>query len=491
MDNKLNTFKIITLIVGMIVGIVSAYAQSEDSTKITRKVQVTFVHPLGSNGIEASKVINNISFNLLYGISGGVNGAEIGGLINMGYGDIKGFQFAGLGNSTTGWLNGFQVAGLYNVVMNSVTGFQFSGITNINRQGIKGAGITGISNIIKGDTRGFLFAGLANNMSGAADGFQVAGLYNYVEAYSKGAQFAGLTNINLQDSKGAYFAGLTNISNGNSRGAQFSGLANVNMGHMNGAQIAGLTNVNVKDMHGAQIAGLSNITTGTSQKQIAGLANIVARQSSGLQLAGLTNISPKEHKGSQIAGLFNYTRTLNGFQLALLNITDTIKRGVPIGFMSIVKHGYRRLEFEGNEVLFANLNFKTGTTRFYNIFSVGYRPQGEKQHWGVTYGIGTLAPVSKRFNFNFDITATHLNEDEAWTNELNLLNRLKFNVSYLVSKRLEIIGGPSLNVAVSRLRNSEGEVVGSSIVPSYSFYNETINGTNVKMYVGFNVGIRF
>jgi len=491
MNNKINTIKIIIIIAGLIVGIVSVYAQTEDTKKINRKAQVTFVHPLGSNGIDASKIINNFSFNLLYGISGGLNGAEIGGLINMGYGDIKGFQFAGLGNSTTGLVNGFQAAGLYNVVMDSVTGAQLSGITNINRQGVKGASITGIANIINGNTRGFLFAGLANNVSGSSNGFQGAGLYNLIEKQSKGSQFAGLTNINLQDSKGAYFAGLANFSNGNSRGAQFSGLANINTGEMNGAQVSGLANVNVKDMKGAQIAGLSNITTGTAQTQIAGLANIVTQESSGLQLAGLTNVSPKEHKGSQISGLLNYTKTLNGFQLSVVNITDTIKKGIPIGFISIVTHGYRRLEIEGNEVLFANLNFKTGLTKFYNIFSVGYRFKGEKQYWGVTYGFGTLMPISQKFNFNFDLTATHINEDEAWTNELNLLNRFKFNASYLLTNRLEIFGGPSLNVAVSKLQNSEGEVVGSSIVPSYGFYDENIRGTNVKMYVGFNIGLRF
>jgi hypothetical protein len=491
MNDKTKRFKIIILIAGMIVGIISAYAQSSDTTKITRKAQVTFVHPLGSNGMEAPEVINNFSFNLLYGVSGGVHGAEIGGLINIGYGDVKGFQFAGLGNSTAGWMNGFQAAGLYNVDMKDVTGAQFAGITNINRQGFQGAGFSGLANVVHGDVEGFFVAGLANNISGASNGFVGAGLYNLTTDQSEGAQFAGLTNLNLKDSKGAYFAGLTNIMIGDSRGAQFSGLANVNTGEMNGAQFAGLANVTVSKMSGAQIAGLANVAVETSQSQIAGLTNLTVKQSSGLQMAGLANISPIEHKGSQIAGLANYTRILNGFQLAFINVADTVKRGVPVGFISVVAHGYRRIEFEGNEVLYSNLTFKTGTTKFYNILSIGYRPQGDTQNWGLTYGFGTLAPISNRINFNLDLTATHLNEDEAWTNELNLLNRLKFNFSYLITRRLEIFGGPSFNVAVSRLRNAEGKVTGSSIIPSWTIYDETIRGTNVKMYVGFNAGLRF
>ncbi len=491
MNTRNNTLKIIILVIGMIIGIISVYAETGDTTKIYRKAQATFAHPIGTNGDEAPHVVNNFSFNLLYGVSGGVNGAEIGVLINNTSGNVRGFQFGGIGNSVNGSLNGFQATSIYNIVNSKIRGAQFAGITNINRNNVNGATISGITNIIRGNTKGFLFSGLGNNIGGMSSGFQGAGLYNLIEKESNGAQFAGLSNINLKDTKGAYFAGLGNILNGDSRGAQIAGLSNVNMGSMNGAQIAGLANVNIKDIEGAQIAGFANLAVESSQTQIAGLANVAVEESSGLQLAGLANVSPREHRGVQIAGLVNYTRRMNGFQLAVVNVSDTVKRGVPIGFISIVAHGYRRLEIEGNEVLFINASFKTGTTRFYNIFSIGYRPDGDKQHWGITYGIGTMAPISNRFNFNIDLTATHLNEDEAWTNELNLLSRLKFNASYLITKRLEVFGGPSINVAVSKLRNAEGELVGSSIIPSYGFYNENVRGTNVKMYIGFNLGIRF
>jgi len=427
MDNKTTFLKTLIILLGLITGIVSVYAQEADTAIISRPIQITFIHPLGTNGWNAPRVINKVSLNLLAGVSAGTQGFEFGGLVNVDLGNVRGAQIAGLVNTNTGNIKGFQLAGL------------------------------------------------ANTVTGSANGFQAAGIYNFVKESSTGFQLAGITNINLQKSRGAYFAGLTNVLNGEA----------------NGFLAAGLANVNTKNNYGTQIAGLTNVTVGTSKTQIAGLANVGVQATSGLQLAGLVNISPKDHNGSQIAGLVNYTRKLSGFQLAFVNVADTITKGVPVGFISVVAHGYRRFEFEGNEVLYANLNFKTGTTKFYNIFSVGYRPEKETQNWGVTYGIGTLTPISRKFNFNFDITATHLNEDEAWTNELNLLNRLKFNVSYLLTNRLEIYGGPSLNVAVSKLKNSEGEVTGSSLLPSYSFYNETINGTNVKMYMGFNLGLRF
>jgi hypothetical protein len=475
MNNKIKKLKTVILVAGLITGFVSVYAQNGDSTMITRKAQVTFFHPLGSNGIDAPKVVNNFSFNLLYGISGGVNGVEIGGLVNQSNGDIRGFQLAGLGNSARGYLNGFQLGGLYNYIQLQSNGAQLAGIANIDME----------------DTKGGYFAGIANISNGSSNGAYFAGLSNLSMGNGQGAQFSGLANINQGAMQGAQVTGLGNINLETMNGAQIAGLANLNLQDMTGAQIAGLINLTVQDMTGAQVAGLANVVTGSAQSQIAGLANITGKESNGLQLAGLINVAPREHRGAQISGLFNYSRTLNGLQLAPFNIADTVKKGVPIGFISVVAHGYRRIELEGNELLFANLNFKTGTTQFYNIFSIGYRPEKEKQYWGLTYGFGTLLPVSNRINFNFDLTATQINEDEPWTDTLNLLNRFKFNISYRFGKRFEVMGGPSFNVAVSRLRNAEGVVVGSSIVPDHGFYNETFKGTNVKMYIGYNLGIRF
>lgn len=491
MNNTMKKVKITILLAGLLIGVISAYARTVDTLKIHRHAQATFVHPLGTNKEEAPSVINNFSFNLFYGVSGGVHGVEIGGLINRTYGDVRGFQFAGLGNSSSGSVSGFQAAGLYNLTGGRMSGAQLGGLVNSNRKDVSGAGFAGIAQIANGSSNGAYFAGLANVNSGYSIGAYFAGITNVTLGGSHGVQFSGLANLNKGQMNGALFSGLATVNTGNMDGVQFSGLSNVNLGKLEGVQFAGLSNVVVKEAQGTQVAGLSNVAVRSAQSQIAGLANVAVQGSHGLQLAGLANISTVEYQGAQIAGFMNYTRNLNGLQLACLNIADTVKSGVPVGLISIVVEGYRRFELEGNEVLYLNANFKTGTTKFYNILSIGYRPEGEKQYWGITYGIGTLVPLSKRFNFNFDVTATHLNEDEAWTNTLNLLNRLKFNFSYMITRRLEVIAGPSLNIAISRLKDSEGSVTGSSIVPSYGFYDEVIRGTQVKIYAGFNAGIRF
>jgi hypothetical protein len=379
MDNKRNIIRIIMQITGLLVGIISAFAGNTDSLKHTRPVQLTFLYPLGSNGLQSREYINHFSINLLGGISGGTHGFEAGGLIN-----------ADLGNM-------------------------------------------------------------------------------------KGAQFAGLVNYNQDSSEGAQFGGIFNINTGNIRGASF----------------AGLSNIVIRDVQGAQFAGISNIVTGKMKaSQLAGISNLVVGHSDGFQLAGITNLSIKSHRGAQIAGILNYTKQLSGFQMALINVSDTIEKGIPFGFISIVRSGYHHIEIEANDLFFANLSFKTGVSHLYNIFSIGYRPHEGKQYWGLTYGLGTYVPLKKKFSMNFDLTSTHINEGESWTNELNMVNRLKWNAGFRIRKNLEIYGGVSFNVALSRLRDAEGRITGSALIPSYTFYDENIRRTNVKMYPGFNLGIR-
>ena len=55
---------------------------------------------------------------------------------------------------------------------------------------------------------------------------------------------------------------------------------------------------------------------------------------------------------------------------------------------------------------------------------------------------------------------------------------------------LSLFAGPVWNIMVSKLYDEETQKYGSHIVP-YAFYDKTKNGNNVKMWIGFNAGIRF
>ena len=126
-------FKLLSLIaLASLLSIRSANANKWQEEKQEKKyAQLSFITPLGTNGYKSSVTTNSLSINLLYGVSGGVRGFELGGLHNTTKGDVNGFQVAGLGNVTTGIFKGVQFGGLYNIDVNLTTGVQLAGITNV------------------------------------------------------------------------------------------------------------------------------------------------------------------------------------------------------------------------------------------------------------------------------------------------------------------------------------------------------------------------
>ena len=109
----------------------------------------------------------------------------------------------------------------------------------------------------------------------------------------------------------------------------------------------------------------------------------------------------------------------------------------------------------------------------------------------MTYGIGTFKPLSNQLGLNFDLTATHLNEGKDWTNTLNMVSKLKINGCLQITELIELFGGGSVNFAASKLIDNEGNLTGSSLIPKKGFYKDIIYNTHVKMFFGFNAGIRF
>jgi hypothetical protein len=418
MDKRIHTtsatvpFFVILWLIGIFLMPGTAKATTGDSTLLHRPGQITFVYPMGTNGINSPHCVNNFSVNMLFGISGGTNGFETGGLVNIDFGNVKGFQSAGLVNLVTGQNNGFQAAGIVNIVRKNVNALQLGGLANINLLRVNGV--------------------------------QVGGLLNFGGGTLHGASIAGIANV---------YADST-------RGLMAGGIASLNSGELHGAQISGIFNVAGKNVHGGQVSGISNIAAGTMS-------------------------------GVQVGGILNYTRRLNGLQLGFINYADTVAGGVPVGFLSFVRHGYHKVEFESNETLFANVVLKTGTRNLYNIFSAGYRLHNDQPVWGVTYGLGSLIPVTERFSLNIDLTATHINEGKNWTEYLNMLNRLKVNAGYRIAKGIEIFGGISANVSLTRPGNGESVLTEISTFPGITFYENTVNGTLVRIYPGMNAGIRF
>lgn len=151
-------------------------------------LQVTFVYPLGTHGIQSPDYSYKFSFNILTGITGSVDGFELAGLLNINRHDISGFQVAGLGNLTSGNAEGLQLGGLFSRC-DTLNGAQISGIYGqaSEAEGLQVAGIINISNSAESS-----IAGLVNINNTLQRGIQIAGIYNQTTEL-KGIQI-GLIN---------------------------------------------------------------------------------------------------------------------------------------------------------------------------------------------------------------------------------------------------------------------------------------------------------
>ena len=192
----------------------------------TRPFQVSLTPGLGTHGKLSAQVVNNISFNVLGGYNGGVNGVEVGGLFNIDKKAVRYVQVAGLFNIDGGTMQGVQVGGINNTVLDAVEGIQVAGVNNI--------------------------------VAGKFKGVQVGGVYNHVADSVRGVQIAGVGNFARRDVNGTQVAGVANISNRT----------------INGVQIAGVLNY-AKVLKGVQV-GLINISD-TSEGLSIGLINIVLK----------------------------------------------------------------------------------------------------------------------------------------------------------------------------------------------------------------------
>ncbi len=406
----------------------------------TRIGQISIWPNVGTNLKMSGQVENRLSLNILAGYSAGVKGVEVGGLVNIDRKNVSGLQLAGLGN----------------VVGGTTTGAQISGIFNNNRQDVKGLQLTGISNVILDTMRGVQITGISNVLRGTMHGWQVAGVSNFTTESVDGVQISGISNYTKKDVDVLQVAGVFNIGE-----------------NVNGFQVSGLINAARKNVGGWQIGGLLNYAK-------------TVRLS---QLAGFGNLATDRVKGAQISMFFNYAKNVDGGQFGFINIADSVG-GIPIGFISIVRKGYHKLELSAEEVLYANFTYKMGVRRFYNMFTAGIQPGSDGPIWGFGYGIGGQIGT-RRAVVSLDLKGTQIMEN---------VDEQAFNVSFRFSplagirivKRLSFFLGPALNLHVSDLKDPlTGEFL-SNIAPEKTLLWEDVPGTNTQfqLWWGGTFGLR-
>ena len=388
---------------------------ADSSDYLRRFLHLGLIYPLSTNGLQAGRTVNEVSYHLLVGYAAGLDGAE----------------FSAIGNVENDFVDGAQFAGFFNVVRRRVDGLQAAGFLNASG----------------GDTQGAQLSGFVNVGAGTVDGLQATGFVNVTTGWQQGGQLSGFVNLLTDSLWGVQGTGFVNVATGGVRGAQLSGFVNY------------------------------------------------TRHLRGLQATGFVNVASGDVQGAQLAGFVNYAHHLKGVQVGLLNVADSVD-GVPIGLVSIVrKNGYRRLELWYGDALQANVAFKMGVSRFYNMLVFGTQFADTDFRWGLGYGVGTLLPITSAFSMNIDLFTLQVHEDNQRLFEssaLNLLNTLRLSLNLQLAKHFTLWAAPTFNVMVSQYQQPDSRIVGSTIAPSWTNYDRTFNGqTNVKMWPGFQVGLRF
>jgi hypothetical protein len=285
---------------------------------------------------------------------------------------------------------------------------------------------------------------LVGGYSGGVSLIELGGVFNIVRKDVKYVQAAGSFNLVGGSVKGVQAAGNVNYVTGKVNGVQLAGVYNHIMDSLNGIQAAGTANFVLKKVVGAQLAGVINVAIDTvSGLQAAGVLNIAGKKVMGAQIAGVMNVAANDVKGFQVAGILNYARKVKGIQLGLINIADTVD-GASIGFLSIVAKGYHKLALSSNEITPLNVSVKTGTHKFYNIFTAGLRWQKDSKIYSVGYGIGNETSLSRKLAINTELSSNYLYLG-SWDYSNNL-SKLQLSLNVKFNKWLSVYAGPSFSV---------------------------------------------
>lgn len=303
----------------------------------------------------------------------------------------------------------------------------------------------GVTNIVLDKSQGVLIAGFSNHVRNRVTGLQAAGFMNTVRHHSKGVQAAGFLNIS-----------------GHMKGAQLSGFVNIALDNVKGFQGAGFYNLSMGKTRGAQIAGFMN-----------NAGNVA-----GVQLAGFMNTA--ENVNTQAAGFINKAKKVKGVQLSgFMNIADS--SDYPIGFVNIVKKGYKSLGitmYDGNTTM---ATFRSGGRVMYGVVGMGINHKRFEPLYALEGGIGANINISKLFRVKLEGTSTSYTDFE---DEIYLKSSLRILPAVSLGNRLELFAGPTINSVQSDDYDGKG-ISNNYIWSNYDW--GTFNG----LYIGFAAGMHF
>lgn len=335
-------------------------------------------------------------------------------------------------------------------------------------------------------TNAFSFNMLGGYAAGV-NGFELGGLFNIDKKDVKYVQIGGLFNVVSGGVEGVQIAGMVNRVNDSVSGLQISGIQTWVIGSVEGMTISGISGRVKGSYSGFQLSGINNKVDNIRKDsvafhgfQLAGLVNKANGKVKGMQLAGLFNRA-KDVEGAQISTIYNKARRVKGFQMAFINIADTVD-GYSLGFINIVRKGYHSLSLSSNDVFNTNVSFLSGNTRLYGIYTFGINLNTDKKGWGLGYGIGSQLPLTKKVSVLAELTSTAFNTSDTLTPNI-LKFRTGFN--FQLAKKFAIHMGPSVCMTLRNPEPREGYQTISPEKYTYEFYRSK----NIVAWVGWQMGV--
>jgi hypothetical protein len=297
---------------------------------------------------------------------------------------------------------------------------------------------------------------------------------NILGGYAKGLQgfeIGGLVNLLKDNMKGCQIAGFMNYSN-RVNGIQAAGMINIAKSNVNHAQISLVANY-AKMVEGVQLGGVANFSKDTvTGGQIAGLINY-GKTGGKYQLSCGINIAKENFDGVQLS-VCNYSKKVNGYQVGIINFTNTIESGFQLGILSFASKGIHRFEISYNEIFMINARYLTGVERFYNIINLGYNFY---DYIASGYGIGTQFNLTENLHIHLEIVSDLIwNKNDSYQ-YAGTMNKLSSTLDVKAGKHYSLFIGPSFTV--------------SEVTPNIGSYIYLTSNKKTNLWIGGVLGASF
>lgn len=442
------------------------YPQIKKLREYERRIQISLLPGISTNGIESGSYYNRFSINIFGGISAGNHHMELGLISNVNLKKTTGIQLAGFGNIV---------------------------------------GANAFVNLTLSEERELI---IEQDFECNFKGIQLAGLLNYVRDNAKGIQLSGALNVNGINFSGVQIAGIGNSSGGGSEGVHLAGFYNIAGDYVAGIQISTLFNYTGGELSGTQI-GLFN-----KSFRMQGRKSTPPTKARSLQI-GLINFS-KEMEGTQI-GLINFGGEMRGKQIGLINFFQRLgtkeysRNGTPMGLLNFGSYG-SALQLSFTEIFLATLQYTTGNclnctytqsrmpySDFNKIFNqnaliIGY--DSWEDTWGFGYGFQkmlynkhSMLPndlLNEKRIINYGIKFIHMNRDNKFDKVFNLVTKLNVEIGKRYGGKY-LFAGVSVNYFLY-------EHIGGS--EQYTFRTVTFDAGRVldfesMFWPGYTAGVQF